>query len=212
MPTEHVGGDYYDVVYLPGERYGFIVADVSGKGLPAAMLAANLQGAFAAVAAGDPDLALLFGRVNDFLCERTPSEMFATILYGVLDRLGRFQFVNAGHVPPLLIRAGGGVDRLSASNYPVGLFPRTTFEVAGAQMLNGDVLVICSDGVTESHGADEEMFGEARLWKVLQSCSGLTADEICHRVVAEVQQFVGNSPQADDLTLIVVRFGKSSDE
>jgi len=207
MPTEHVGGDYYDVVHLPGERYGFIVADVSGKGLPAAMLAANLQGAFAAVAAGDPDLALLFERVNNFLCERTPSEMFATILYGVLDRLGRFQFVNAGHVPPLIIRASGGVEPLSSSNFPVGLFPGTTFEVAGAQMLSGDVLLICSDGVTEAHAADEELFGEARLRNFLEGCSGLAADEICRRVVGEVHEFAGNSPQADDLTLIVVRFG-----
>src|SRR5271157_2612168 len=86
-PTEAVGGDYYDVVELPDGRCGFALADVAGKGLPAAMMAASLQGAFAAVAAGDPDLALLFGRVNDFLCERTPSEMFATILYGVMDRL-----------------------------------------------------------------------------------------------------------------------------
>jgi serine phosphatase RsbU (regulator of sigma subunit) len=208
MPMEDVGGDYYDVVYLPDERYGFIVADVSGKGLPAAMLATNLQGAFAAVAAGDPDLALLFRRVNDFLCERTPPEMFATILYGVLDRFGRFQFVNAGHVPPLIIRARGEVDRLNSSNLPVGLLPGTRFEVASAQLQCGDALLICSDGVTEAHAVDEEMFGETRLLNSLEGCSGLTADEICRRVVGAVQQFVGNSPQADDLTLTVVRFGK----
>jgi len=207
MPMEQVGGDYYDMVYLPDERYGFIVADVSGKGLPAAMLATNLQGAFVGVAAGDPDLALLFRRVNDFLCERTPTEMFATILYGVLDRLGRFQFVNAGHVPPLIIRASGGVDRLTSSNFPVGLFPGTTFEVASAQLQCGDVLLICSDGVTEAHAVDEDMFGETRLRSSLEGCSGLTADEICRRVVGEVQQFAGNSPQADDITLVVVRFG-----
>jgi sigma-B regulation protein RsbU (phosphoserine phosphatase) len=88
------------------------------------------------------------------------------------------------------------------------LFPGTTFEVAGAQMLSGDVLLICSDGVTEAQAADEELFGEARLRNFLEGCSGLPADEICRRVVGEVQEFVGNSPQADDLTLIVVRFGK----
>ena len=207
MPMEHVGGDYYDMVYLPNERYGFIVADVSGKGLPAAMLATNLQGAFAAVAAGDPDLALLFRRVNDFLCERTPPEMFATLIYGVLDRLGRFQFVNAGHVPLLIIRASGEVDRLTSSNLPVGLFPGTTFEVASAQLQCGDVLLICSDGVTEAHAVDEDLFGETRLQNSLEGCSGLAADEICRRVVGAVHEFVGDSPQADDLTLTVVRFG-----
>jgi serine phosphatase RsbU (regulator of sigma subunit) len=208
MPMEHVGGDYYDMVHLPDERYGFIVADVSGKGLPAAMLATNLQGAFATVAAGDPDLALLFQRVNDFLCERTPSEMFATILYGVLDRSGGFQFVNAGHIPPLVIRASGGVVRLDSLNFPVGLFPGTKFDVASAQLQQGDVLLICSDGVTEAHAVDDDMFGESRLRKCLESCSGLTAEEISHRVVSAVHEFVGNSPQADDLTLTVVRYGK----
>jgi sigma-B regulation protein RsbU (phosphoserine phosphatase) len=207
MPMEQVGGDYYDMVYLPDERYGFIVADVSGKGLPAAMLATNLQGAFAGVAAGDPDLALLFRRVNDFLCERTPPEMFATILYGVLDRSGRFQFVNAGHVPPQLIRANGVVESLTASNFPVGLFPGAKFEVASAQLQFGDVLLVCSDGVTEAHAADEELFGETRLRNSLVGCPGLAADAICHRVVDAVNEFVGNSPQTDDITLTVVRFG-----
>jgi len=207
MPMEQVGGDYYDMVYLPDERYGFIVADVSGKGLPAAMLATNLQGAFAGVAAGDPDLPLLFRRVNDFLCERTPPEMFATILYGVLDRFGRFQFVNAGHVPPLLIRANGVVENLLSSNFPVGLFAGATFEVASAELQCGDVLLICSDGVTEAQAADQDLFGDVRLRNALQGCSGLTPEAICHRVVGAVHEFVGNSPQTDDLTLTVVRFG-----
>ena len=176
MPMEQVGGDYYDMVYLPDDRYGFIVADVSGKGLPAAMLATNLQGAFAGVAAGYPDLPLLFRRVNEFLCERTPPEMFATILYGVLDRFGRFQFVNAGHVPPLLIRASGAVESLMSSNFPVGLFSGATFEVASAQLQPGDLLLVCSDGVTEAHAADEELFGEARLRNALEGSPGLAVD------------------------------------
>jgi sigma-B regulation protein RsbU (phosphoserine phosphatase) len=172
------------------------------------MLAANLQGAFGAVAAGDPELGLLFQRVNDFLCERTPPEMYATMLYGILDRLGRFQFVNAGHIPPLIIRASGGVDSLSSSNFPVGLFPGTTFEVASAQLQFGDLLLICSDGVPEARKADGEFLGDTALQNFLEGCSGLTADEICRRVVGQVHEFVGNSPQADDITLTVVRFGK----
>jgi sigma-B regulation protein RsbU (phosphoserine phosphatase) len=203
-----VGGDYYDVVHLPGERYGFIVADVSGKGLPAAMLATNVQGAFAAVAAGDPNLAVLFQRVNDFLCERTTSGMYATVFYGVLDRSGSFQYVNGGHVLPLIVRACGGVDCLSTSNMPVGLFPGTKFEMASTQLQCGDALLICSDGVTEARTTDEDLFGDTRLRNSLEGCTGLAADEICRRLVCEVREFVGNSPQADDLTLIVVRFGK----
>ncbi len=133
--------------------------------------------------------------------------MFATILYGVLDRSGRFQFVNAGHVTPLIIRAGGDVEQLTSSNIPVGLFPGTNFEVASAQLRCGDVLLVCSDGVTEAHDANEDLFGEAGLQNSLQGCSGFTPDEICRRVLGAVREFVGNSPQTDDLTLTVVRFG-----
>src|SRR5204862_3018491 len=103
MPCHTVGGDYYDVIRLPNDRLGLTVADVSGKGWPAAMLAAMLQGAFTAVASGDPPLEELFGRVNEFLCERTPPEMFATIFYGVLDHSGDLHWVNAGHASPLIL-------------------------------------------------------------------------------------------------------------
>jgi len=207
MPSETVGGDYYDVVDLPGDRHGFAVADVSGKGLPAAMLAASLQGAFAAVAAGDPALAGLFQRVNDFLFERTPTEMFATIFYGVLSRQGRFDFVNAGHVPPLIVRTDGTVSRPEASNFPVGLFPHTAFAVDSLQLRVGDLIVVCSDGVTEARNVRQELFGDTELCDFLEACAGQGAEDVCTRVVAKVHEFVGTAPQSDDLTLTVVRFG-----
>jgi sigma-B regulation protein RsbU (phosphoserine phosphatase) len=207
MPTEAVGGDYYDVVQLPEGRCGFIVADVSGKGLPAAITAASLQGAFAAVAAGDPDIAELVKRVNDFLCERTPTEMFAVVFYGVLDRQGEFEFVNAGQVPPIVVRATGPVTQLDSSNFPLGFFPNTIYSKDSVRLQPGEIIVICSDGVTEARDIDGEMFGDARLRSVLEGCSGKQADETCHEVVAAVQDFVGSAPQADDLTVTVVRYG-----
>src|SRR5580698_3561834 len=114
------------------------------------MIAATLQGAFGAVAAGAPDLGELFGRVNDYLYDHTPLEMFATMLYGVLDVNGIFEFVNAGHIPPLIVRAQGGVDLVTSSNFPVGLFPRVQFSVDRAQVFPGDLIVTTSDGVTEA--------------------------------------------------------------
>ena len=209
MPCQTVGGDYYDVIQLPGHRFGFAVADVSGKGLPAAMLAASLQGAFAAVASGDPDLAELFRRVNEFLCERTPADMFATIFYGVLDPSGLFRFVNAGHVPPLLVRADCAVNRLEPSGFPVGFFPEATFAVDTVQLKCGDLLLIFSDGVTEAHDAGDELLGEARLKELLEPCAGQASREVWAKVVAAVQDFVGAAPQSDDLTLTVLRFGPS---
>jgi sigma-B regulation protein RsbU (phosphoserine phosphatase) len=206
-PTEAVGGDYYDVVELPDGRCGFALADVSGKGLPAALMAASLQGAFGAVAAGAPDLSELFSRVNDYLCDRTPPEMFATLLYGVLDRQGEFEFVNAGHIAPLIVRAQGGVDRLESSNFPVGLFPRVEFTVNRAQVYPGDLIVTTSDGVTEARDTFGGLFGDARLLSLLHACGGQTADEVVKKILASIREYVGTAPQSDDLTVTIIRFG-----
>ena len=207
-PTEAVGGDYYDVVQLPDGRYGFALADVSGKGLPAALMAASLQGAFGAVAAGAPGLGELFQRVNDYLCDHTPPEMFATLLYWVLDREGGFEFVNAGHVAPLVVRAGGGVDRLPCSNFPVGLFPHVQFAVDRAQLHPGDVIVTTSDGVTEARNSLGDLFGDTRVQRLLSLC-GPTLDEVSHRILASIREYVGNAPQSDDITVTLVRYGSA---
>src|SRR5439155_15092162 len=167
MPSQTVGGGYYDIIILPGDRYGITVADVSGKGLGAAIMASMLQGAFAAVAAGAPDLEELFRRVNDFLCERTPVEMYATMFYGLLNRSGRFSFVSAGHPPSLILRADGSVDRLDSQNFPMGLFPGAPFTVDTARIENGDILVIYSDGVTEAQDIKGDLFGDDRLLTLL---------------------------------------------
>jgi serine phosphatase RsbU (regulator of sigma subunit) len=206
-PTEAVGGDYYDVVDLADGRFGFALADVSGKGLPAALMAASLQGAFGAVAAGAPPLGDIFRRVNDYLCDRTPQEMFATVLYGVLDRQGVFEFVNAGHIPPLIIRAQGGVDRVDSSNFPVGLFPHVEFTVDRAQVHPGDLIVTTSDGVTEARDALGGLFGDARLLSLLQTCPSQTPDEVARRILASIREYVGAAPQSDDITVTIVRFG-----
>lgn len=206
-PTEAVGGDYYDMVGLPDGRYGFALADVSGKGLPAAMMASTLQGAFGAVAAGAPHLGELFARVNDYLCEHTPLEMFATVLYGVLDREGGFEFVNAGHIPPLIVRAQGGVDHVDSSNFPVGLFPGVEFSVDSAQIYPGDLIVTTSDGVTEARDAVGGLFGDARLLSILEACAGLMPDEVARRIMASIGEYVGAAPQSDDITVTIVRYG-----
>lgn len=206
-PAEAVGGDYYDVMELPDGRFGFALADVSGKGMPAALMAASLQGAFAAVSAGAPDLGLLFRRINDYLSDRTLPEMFATLLYGVLDRQGVFEYVNAGHIPPLIVRAQGGVDRLESSNFPLGLLPRVEFTSERVQVYPGDLIVTTSDGVTEAQNAAGDLFGDARLLSVLQTCSGQSVDEVVRRILASIREHVGTAPQSDDLTVTIVRFG-----
>lgn len=206
-PTDAVGGDYYDVVELLDGRWGFALADVSGKGLPAAMMAASLQGAFGAVAAGAPELNDLFARVNDYICDHTPLEMFATLLYGVLDRQGIFEFVNAGHIPPLIVRAQGGVDRMESSNFPVGLFPHVEFSVDRVQLYPGDLVVTTSDGVTEARDGTGALFGEARLLGILQACSSHMPDDVSRIILGSIREYVGVAPQSDDITVTIVRYG-----
>lgn len=205
-PAQTVGGDYYDVVTLPQGRYGLTVADVSGKGLPAAMMSVMLQGAFDAVAAGDPDLGELFKRVNDFICDRTPPEMYATVFYGILDPSGRFDFVNAAHPAPMLLRASGEVNLLGAPNFPMGMFPNVKFNQESTMLAPGDEVVIFSDGITEAQNTAHDFFGEARLKALLEGCTGLPVTEVCSQMVQAVENFAGLAPQADDMTIVLVRF------
>ena len=211
MPCLTVGGDYYDVIPLPGGRYGITVADVSGKGLPAAMMAVTLQGVFSGFASVDPGLEDLFSRVNSFLCERTPVDMYATVFYGVLDRSGLLNFVNAGHVPPLIIRATGQVEPLDFANFPLGMFPGIEFEVRSAQLEPGDQVFIFSDGVTEAQNAAHDFFGDERLTALLEKCGAQPGHSLCTMVVGAVRQFVGEAPPADDLTVTALRFVRPVD-
>jgi sigma-B regulation protein RsbU (phosphoserine phosphatase) len=204
-PCSTIGGDYYDIIPLPGGRYGLAVADVSGKGLPAAMMAMTLQGAFAAVAAGDPPLPELFARVNTLLYERTPNEMYATFFYGVLSISGEVTFVNAGHVPPLVLRSHG-IEHLHDGSLPLGMFEHAPFEVAHTRLDPGDQLVVFSDGVTEARNNSGDLFGEERLELLLHQFADASPTEVCRKIVAAVEEFADEGPQADDLTILAVRY------
>lgn len=211
-PSRVVGGDYYDALLLPRGRVGLTVADVSGKGLPAAMMSMTLQGAFAALAAADLEMPELFRRINQFLCERTPPEMYATLFYGVLAPDGRFEFINAGHVPPLCLRAGGKVETLSAPGFPLGMFGRAEYEVASATLSPGDQVIVFSDGLTEAQNEALEMLGEDRVAGIvekldLERCS---PEQMCKRLMAAAEAFAGSAPQTDDLTVAVLRYAPSA--
>lgn len=207
VPSSSVGGDYYDALALSQDRYGFVVADVSGKGLPAAILSANLQGAFAAVASADLELSETFSRVNDFLCQRSSAGMYATMFYSVISPNGDFNFVNAGHSYPLVVRSDGRLEPLEKSNFPLGLFPRISFEAGWAHLNAGDIVLLFSDGLTEAQNFKDELFGESRLNSVAGECAKLPAAAASEKVLQSVRNFVGHAPPSDDLTLVVLRFG-----
>ena len=206
VPTSSVGGDYYDAVALPQDRYGFVVADVSGKGLPAAILSANLQGAFAAVASADLELTETFRRVNDFLRQRSGAAMYATMFYGVINRGGEFNFVNAGHAYPMVVHSNCDMVTLETSNFPLGLFPGVNFEAGSIRLDAGDFVLLFSDGLTEAQNFRNELFGESRLSDVACECAKLPAAEVSEKILKAVKTFVGNAPPSDDLTLVVLRY------
>jgi phosphoserine phosphatase RsbU/P len=206
VPSSSVGGDYYDTIALPQNRFGFVVADVSGKGLPAAILSANLQGAFAAVAAGDMELPEIFSRVNDFLHSRSSEAMYATMFYGVISPVGDFNYVNAGHTYPLAVRCNGALETLEAPNFPLGLFPAVAYEAGKTHLAPGDKVLIFSDGLTEAQNFTGELFGESRLSDAVKECTKLPAAEVSEKILKTVRAFVGPAPPSDDLTLVVLRF------
>ncbi len=206
IACESVGGDYFDVFDLDGGRCGFVVADVSGKGIPAALLASMLQGVFSATAGMDISLNQLGGRVNRYLCERTGDDRYATLFYGVLDTAGRLDYINAGHVSPLVRTTMGQVYTLASDNFPLGMFDFAEYHAGRAQLQPGDFMIIYSDGFSEAHNTRDDLFGESGLRDLLIHFEGKTALELSDHLQEGVRKFTGGAAQADDMTLVVVHY------
>lgn len=201
-----VGGDCFDVIDLGGGRHGFFVGDVSGKGISAALLATLLQGIFYTTASMDIALPSVFSRVNRYLCERSGDDRYATVFYGVLNQSGYFEYVNAGHVPPLIRRRSGAVEGLASANLPVGMFTEAEYSSASVNLAEGDFLVIYSDGVSEAANAHSELFEESRLRKLLEEFSGGTVEELAEMIREGVKAFTAGAPQSDDITMLTIQY------
>ncbi len=200
-----VGGDYYDFLDLGSDRVGFVLADVSGKGVHAALLMANLQAYLRSQSGIAPlDPARLMKQANRMLLKVTAAEHFATLFFAVYDDTSReMLYVNCGHNAPLWLRSSGNVQRLPATATMLGIIENWECEVERIRLDEGDVLVIFSDGVTEAMFHEEE-YGEARLICELRSCHNLPAGEIVKCISASVQQFSAGA-QSDDLTLVIAK-------
>jgi sigma-B regulation protein RsbU (phosphoserine phosphatase) len=199
-----VGGDYFDVLPFDGETCGLCIADVAGKGLPAALLMSNLQAAVRGLAS--PALAPqeLCGRLNALLCRNMASDRFVTLFYAHLDGPARqLRYVSAGHNAPFILHADGSHERLREGGGVLGVFANQVFRSGVAQLQSGDRMVLFTDGVTEACNADEEEFGEARLLTVLHENRSRTAGEIQKEILQTVSAFSRGIWQ-DDATLLVV--------
>ncbi len=201
-----VGGDYYDVMELSESVWGAVVADVSGKGVSAALLTSLLQGAFFATSGDKSPLAEIMSRVNKYVCERSQLRNYATVFYCTVERSGLTRWINAGHCLPLVVRAAGGVEPLPASGCPVGLFPMSPFSEEQVQLHPGDKMVIYTDGVSEAENAASQQFSEERLIELVKDYGPAPAAELHKAIIDAVAQFTAGAPQNDDVTLVVLEF------
>lgn len=209
FPCLSVGGDYFDVFPLDEQRTAFLLADVSGKGLGAALLTTMLQGALSGMTLGT-DPARVFNHVNRFLCDHAEVGRYATMFFGILEENGRLEFINAGHPSPILLRKGGAEEAFTEGSFPVGLVPEAEFTTTTLQLDPDDTLVLFSDGVTEAMDPEEELYGVARLRELLLGKSEEPLEEIQRHVLESVENFARGARQADDLTLLLVRFRTAS--
>jgi sigma-B regulation protein RsbU (phosphoserine phosphatase) len=208
LPSEMIGGDYYDFISLEDGRLCFVIGDVAGKGIPAAYLMATLRTALHAHSPGSDSASLvrMMSKINRLIHSSSPPNMFATLFYGILEpELGRVFFVNAGHNPPMFLKDDGRIQALTTKGITLGLKREAQYELSEIQVNNGDVILLYTDGVTEAMDEQYREYGEDRLSQLLQKNRGLTANEILTRIVEDVQLYRGQAPQNDDITLAVIK-------
>lgn len=218
-PSRQVGGDYFDFVELGDGRWGFAVGDVTGKGVPAALLMSNVQASLHGQAMHPGSVADTVQRMNRLLSRSTDQHMFVTFFYGVLDPgSGEVLCTNAGHEPPLLLRRDGSLERIRSGGLVLGMLDDQAYAEQRFTMDPGDTLVLFTDGVTEATGPDQadpededfdeedvSFFEEERLIEVVRSAHGRSADEMRRMILREVRQFTAGKAPSDDVTLLVLR-------
>lgn len=203
IPTRQVGGDYFDFFPLSGGRLAFLVADVSGKGVPAALLVSTVHAAVHLQIDEAKNIPDLFARIDRHLQRYAATRKFLTAFFGLLEpSTGILRYVSAGHNPALLRRVTGDVEQLKATGVPMGMFPNATWGEETLELLPGDLLCVYTDGVTEALNAADEEFGMERLARLLDEGSPA---EICRRVFDAVGVFASEVPQYDDQTLLLAK-------
>jgi sigma-B regulation protein RsbU (phosphoserine phosphatase) len=207
-PAREVGGDYYDFFELPDGRLGIAVGDVSGKGVSASLLMASLEASLRALAPVVHDPTELMARINKLVSEASASNRFATLFYAQYDPFSRrLTYVNAGHNAPVVVRNCAGsqqVFRLDLGGPVIGLLPHRYKQGVFSHEV-GDLLVLFTDGVSESMNGRDEEWGEVRLIEFVKSCYGLPAVEAMRRMMTAAEAFAAGAPQHDDMTLAVLR-------
>ncbi|MBN2517047.1 MAG: SpoIIE family protein phosphatase [Deltaproteobacteria bacterium] len=207
IPAREVGGDFYDYVPVDKDHWGLTIADVSGKGMPAAIFMGLSRTIVRASATGNLSAENAIKHANELICRDSRSGMFVTLFYAILDsQTKNLTYINAGHNPPFLFREGSsGILVLEASGIPLGVTEDIDIEEQGIHLESGDFLVLYTDGVTEAMNEKEKEFGEDRLKKIIQENTSLTAQDMLNVVQEEIISFAGAQPQFDDITLMIMK-------
>jgi serine phosphatase RsbU (regulator of sigma subunit) len=206
IPSAAVGGDYFDFIEGTDGRWELVIADVSGKGIPAALIMASFRAYLHALITNDFSLRGVFHRLNRLLMKTTETRHFVTAFFARFDpEERRIFYVNAGHNPPLLIRPGEPTQLLSRGGVPLGIFDSATYSEDIVYFKPGDTLVMYTDGITDATNADGKIFGLQGLEDLVRQHWEESASQLCHRIVEEIQEFSAPDGLTDDLTIVVVR-------
>ena len=213
-PARKVGGDLYDFFYLDEFHYCFIVGDVSDKGIPAALFMAVTQTLQRSEAEKLREPGPLVSRINELLSRNNETMMFVTYFLGILDvRTGEVRYTNAGHNPPCIRRAGGALELLSTRHGPaLGVVPGTVYGSGSVRLGDGDTFVLYTDGVTEAENPGHDPFGSGALLRVLAYCPDSSPAGLGEEILQAVDRFAGEAEQADDITLLILRFNASAEK
>jgi phosphoserine phosphatase RsbU/P len=206
FPCYEVGGDYYDFIEKPDGRCVVALGDVSGKGTGAALLMSSIHAAVRAHTRTRLSASEIVSEINQYIYDNTPSNRYVTLFYSELEpRSNQLTYINGGHNSPLLARASGEVTRLDIGGFPVGITPFGDYREGWVEIEPGDVMVVYSDGVTESLNEEGEEFGEARLIEIVQKNRGRSAAGLRDRIDEALTKFVGRASAVDDLTIVILK-------
>jgi len=206
--AKEVGGDFYDFFMINNDQLGFVIGDVSGKGIPAAIFMAVSRTLIRATGLKGMAPGECMRYVNNLLCNESVSSMFVTVFYGIINfRTGVLEYANAGHNPPYLLRNNNSIEKLeSTGDIILGCFEDIQFSTRKAQLNQGDGVLLYTDGVTEAFNRSEEEYGEERLENLLVQILPQTTETIVNEIVVDVNRFADGAPQSDDITLLALKF------
>jgi sigma-B regulation protein RsbU (phosphoserine phosphatase) len=205
IPAKSVGGDYYDLILLDDDKVFFSLGDVSGKGIPAALLTGNAQAVMRSQLHSNvtPDLPAIADCLNQLICHFTKPDQYITAVLGILDSKERkLSFINAGHLPPVVVHPDGSIEQSGQADLVIGVLPEVKYHTIDIDLKAGATVYVYTDGVTEAFNEAQEQFGDERFLELVRGTQGEAPEKVCNRVKDALTLYRGEAPQSDDITML----------